>query len=61
MGCVRCVDRADFGENPTVENVNFTGKIAESCECNQATLRIEGYEVVRRSPEIVQSSDSLIE
>lgn len=61
MRGVRCVDGADFGEGSAIKDVDLASKITEPGEGDETTLRIEGHEVDRRSTEVMQRSDALVE
>jgi len=61
VGRVRSVDGAHFGEGASVKDFDFPGKIAEACEGDNSTLRIERDEIVRGSTKIVQGANTLVE
>jgi hypothetical protein len=60
IAAVRSVDGANFIQDPSIEDINFPGKVAETRQSNQASLRVEGYEVPGMSAEVRSNSDSLV-
>jgi hypothetical protein len=61
MTAIWSVDGANFIQRPSIEDVDLPSKVAESRECNESCLRIEGDKVPGVGAEVRSDLDSLVE
>jgi len=60
MRSIGRIDSGNFSQATAVKNVDFSRKIAKTCEKDKTSLRIKRNKVMRRRTEVMQFMDPLI-